>query len=504
MAISQKRYIEITSGVGGQPAASERELIARIMTTNILAPYGGVMEFTSLDNVGGQFGTTSDEYAFAEKYFGFVSKDISTPKKISFARYAPDGLAPQLISTITPNSVAMFKAVSAGSITLTLGGVTATLENINLASAETLSDVAAAIQTAVRGYTDGGTLWTAATVAYTVNGVTGRGQFILTGGDSGSTYSIGYAQNTEGSDLAALLGWRAADLPVCSQGADVETPAAAMARVADISNNFGSFGFISALASEDVAAVAAWCNAANVDFMYSVGVTGDNATTVQAAVAGMNGTGLTLEPGNTFAEWMPMALLASTDYNRTNAGRNYMFQQFDGVAASVTTDAMADFYDNLKINYYGATQSAGKQLAFYQRGVLQGSIEDMGVYCNEMWLKDAMRVAFFNLLLAVNKVPANQDGMDMVRGVMMDVIGRAINNGTILKLKTLNPTQKAYIYTLTDDPDAWVDVYNNGFRLSLSVSSTIENGTTRYAIDYLLIYAKGDSIKKINGTHVLI
>ena len=499
MAISQKRYIDITSGVGGQAAATERELIARLMTTNILAPFGSVMEFTSLDNVGRHFGTTSKEYAFAEKYFGFISKDIAQAKKISFARYAPEGLAPALVSTIVPNAVATFSAVTSGTLTVTLGGVSQTFDAIDLSAVTTLDGVASAIQSEIRGYSTGGALWTSATVTYAVNAYTGLGQFVLQGGEVGAA-SIAYAEG----DVASLLGWDIASLPVVSQGAVAETPAGAMARIADISNNFGSFSFIEDLTTDEIAAVAAWCNTANIQFMYSVAVSPSNYSTIAAAVNGMNGTMLTLDAGDTYAEYMPMALLATTNYDRTNASRNYMFQQFPGVTPTVSTDALADVYDNAKVNYYGATQSAGKQLAFYQRGVMMGSVEDAGVYCNEMWLKDAMIVAFFNLLLAVNKVPANQDGLDMTRGVMMDVINRAINNGTILKLKSLTPTQKAYIYSLTNDPDAWVDVYNNGFKLNMSVTSDIENGTTRYAIDYILIYAKGDSIKKVNGTHVLI
>ena len=504
MAISQKRYIDITSGVGGQIIASERELIARVLTTNILAPYGSVMEFTSLDSVGQHFGTTSGEYKFADRYFGFISKDISSPKKISFARFASTALAPQLISTIIPKSISQFNTIESGSIYINLGGVSAKLTDIDLSSATTLADVASAMQTAIRAYTTGGTPWTAATVEYAVNATTGVGQFILSGGDTGTGESIDYAQSADESNLAELLGWRSADLPVCSQGANIETAASAMTRVADISNNFGSFAFLSPLGADDAAAVAAWNSAANFTYLYSAPVTSDNYSTIQDAVKDMDGTMLTLDPGNTNAEWMPMALLASTNYNRTNASRNYMFQQFEGVEASVTTDAMADLYDGLKINYYGATQSAGKKIAFYQRGVLQGKTEDAGVFCNEMWLKDAMIVAFFNLLLSVNKVPANQDGLDMTRGVMMPVLDRAINNGTILKLKHLTPQNKVYIYSLTNDPDAWIDVYQNGYKLILNLGTQTVNGTTSYTIEYLLVYAKGDSIKKVVGTHVLI
>ena len=72
MAISQKRYIDITSGVGGTPVAGQRELICRVMTTNSLANTAPVLEFTSLDNVATVFATSTDEYKFAAKYFGYA------------------------------------------------------------------------------------------------------------------------------------------------------------------------------------------------------------------------------------------------------------------------------------------------------------------------------------------------------------------------------------------------------------------------------------------------
>lgn len=503
MAISQKRYIDITSGVGGQAAASERELIARLMTTNPLAPYGSVMEFTSLDNVGAHFGTSSEEYLFAAEYFGFVSKNITSPKKISFARYASAALAPQLTSIIKPNSVQAFSAISNGEIIINLGGSENTLTGLNFSGASSLSDVASIMQTAINGYTAGGALWTSATVAYSVSAATGIGSFILTGGSTEAA-EIGYAVNSGDENVATLLGWDISSLPVVSQGASAETPAAAMARVANISNNFGSFAFVESLSTEDIAAVAAWCNAGNIQFMYSVPVSASNYADIQTAVAGMNGTCLTLDPGNTYAEYMPMAVLAATNYNRTNATSNYMFQTFPGATVAVTSDAKADVYDNAKINYYGATQSAGQQLAFYQRGVLQGEVEDIGVYANEMWLKDAMIVAFFNLLLAVPKVPANAYGEVMARGVMTDVIDRALNNGTIIRVKDMTATQKAYISTISGDSDAWVEVYNNGYKLITKIGTQVINGSNAYVLDYILIYAKGDAIKKVTGSHVMI
>lgn len=501
MAISQKRYVDITSGVGGAAAATQRELIARLLTTNPLAPFGSVMEFTSLDNVGAHFGTTSTEYLWSANYFGYISKDIVMPGKISFARYAPEALAPQLISTITPSPATSWTTISDGSMILTIGGEAITLSNMDFSDVSSLSDVAGIVQSAVQA-SGGGSMFATATVAYNET----YAGFVFTGATTGAA-TINYATTaSSGTDISGLIGWNAASLPVLSQGAAAETAAEAIARIAALSDNFGSFAFIETLDTEDVGAVAAWNNSAeqNLKFMYSVPVTSVNYTEIQTAVAGMNGTALTLTAAGEYAEYMPCAIMAATDYTRTNATRNYMFQQFPGATALVTTDALADVYDNLQINYYGATQSAGKQLAFYQRGVLQGSVEDMGVYANEIWLKDSFLTAFFNLLLALNKIPANQDGEAMVRAAMMDTISQALNNGTILPSKTFTTAQKAYIDQLTGRENSWLDVFNNGYTLDITVTTVTENGSTMYQISYVLIYSKGDSIKKVEGTHVLI
>lgn len=87
MAISFTKYVDITSGVGGGAGVRQRDLIGRIFTTNALLAVGTIAEFDTLADVGTLFGSTSDEYKRASFYFGWVSKNISSPKKISFARW---------------------------------------------------------------------------------------------------------------------------------------------------------------------------------------------------------------------------------------------------------------------------------------------------------------------------------------------------------------------------------------------------------------------------------
>lgn len=87
MAISFKKYIDITSGVGGGAGVRDRDLITRIFSSNSLIPANSFLELDSADDVANYFGSNSEEYKRATFYFGWVSKNISRPKKISFARF---------------------------------------------------------------------------------------------------------------------------------------------------------------------------------------------------------------------------------------------------------------------------------------------------------------------------------------------------------------------------------------------------------------------------------
>lgn len=504
MAISKTRYVLITSGVGGTAAVARRELIARLMTTNTKVPTNGVLEFgggasAALKNVGDYFGTTSNEYAFAAKYFGFVSKDIRQPEKISFARYSLTATAPQLISTEV-GSLASLKAVTAGSIKISMGGSSYEITGLDFSSATAYADCASALQTAVQGNTAGGTLWTSATVSYS------NGAFILTGGETGANEIVAATAASSGTDISALVGWSASTNPIVSVGTNEASLTQELDRIANTSDNFGSFDFVESLTADSVGEIATWTDAQNATFVFSHAVTSSNYSTVQEACAGKNGVCLTLDAGSENSQFMPMAIGACIDYSRVGAATNFMFNQFPSETPTVTTDAMADRYDAKKINYLGATQQAGKIIAFYQRGFLQGDIADIGVYWNEMWLKDAISTEMLNLLLAIKQLPANADGSNTARGILVNVTDEAKMNGVFSIGKTLDNTQKAYITSLTGNNDAWREVEQNGFYLDVNVDSYVNslNGLTEYKFDYTLIYGKGDSIRKVTGRDVLI
>jgi Protein of unknown function (DUF3383) len=501
MAISFKRYVDITSGVGGGAGVRMRDLILRLFTTSPRVPAGSVVEMTSADDAKTYFGTGSAEYLRALFYFGFISKLITSPKKISFSRWADVASAARIYGASRTYLVGSFTAITTGSLRLTLGAYSADVTGLNFTSATTLSNIAAVLQTAIRAITAGGADWTGATVTYNAT----ANRFELVGGAVGAA-PIAVTAASSGVPVAALLGWDASG--VFSPGVAAQEPVDAFATSVGLSDNFGTFAFIPALTDVQVAAVAAQNDTYNVKFIYSVPVTVSTAAAYYAALQGFSGVAATLAPLATeFPELAPAAVLAATDYSRRNSVQNYMFQQF-ALTPSVLDDTTATTLDNARTNYYGRTQTAGQFIDFYQRGVMMGLATDpvdLNVYANEMWFKDAAGAQIMRLLLSSSRVPANASGRAALTSTLGSVIEQAVFNGTISVGKPLSQVQKLYITNMTGDPLAWQQVARLGYWLDVTLQSYVtQDSRTEWKAVYTLIYSKDDAIRKVEGSHVLI
>ena len=501
MAISFKRYVDITSGVGGGAGVRLRDLILRLFSTDTRVPANTVIEMTSAADVGAYFGTTSPEYLRAVFYFGFISKLIKAPKKISFSRYANAAAAGRIYGATKAFAVSQFTGITTGALKLTIGAYTADVTGLNFSGASTLSNVATTLQTAIRAIVAGGADWTAATVTYNAT----ANRFELVGGVVGAE-AIATAAPGSGVDVRSTLGWDAT--AVFSPGVAVQEPLDAFLASVQVSDNFGSFAFIPTVTASQIAAVAAQNDTYNVKFMYLVPIIAADAVTTYAALSGFSGVAAILSPlAGEYPELLPAMILAATDYNARNSVQNYMFQQAT-LTPSVQDDTTATTMDNNRVNYYGRTQTAGQNIDFFQRGVMMGLATDpvdMNTYANEMWFKDAAGAKIMELLLSMARVSANSTGRSQLIAVLQSVIETATFNGTISIGKPLNTTQKLYIGNLTGDDQAWQQVYRLGYWLDCVLQSYVTtDGRTEWKAVYTLIYSKDDAIRKVEGSHVLI
>lgn len=502
MNIPFTNYVLINSGVGGAASVRERELMGRLITPNAQLSPGTVREFDDAASVGAFFGTSSLEYLRALAYFAYVSPaTFSNPRKISFARYSANGNGAGIYGGAHA-SLTSLQAATAGGFALVFNGTAVNITGVDLSAAASLTAVAAALQTAIRLVAGDNT--SNATVTYDATRARFEFQTTFVGDVTVSVNSNAIGVN----DLATALGWLPASANYVN-GTNPQSAAEAFLASVNVSNNFGSFLFLSSLTIDDVIEVAQANAGFNVSFVYCVGVAAADAEAWSAALIGTPGVALTLRPSALkFDDMVPMQQMAATDYSQRNATSTYMFKSVPGLVATVTSGEDAATYDALRVNYYGRTQTAGQTLEFYQRGLMMGpptAPRDMAVYANEVWLRDRIGAAIMGLLLSTGRVPANETGKAQILAVVQEGIDAALVNGTISVGKPLSAAQRASVRAISGDNLADVQVQNSGYWVGCRIESYVgPGGVEEWKAIYTLIYSKDDAIRFVQGTHALI
>lgn len=498
MAIAFTKYINIVSGVGGVAVAT-RELIGRLFTTNPLAPTGSFFEFTSASDVGNYFGLTSVEYYRSLYYFSYISKNITAPQKISIARWTDVDVPPLIYGAKLTTTLTQFQAISNGSFTLQMGADVHVIGGLDFAAATSYSDIASIIQAAIIAFS--GVQWTGARVNYDA----GRGSFNLVGGDA-VVATISVSDSGSGTQIRSLIGWAGLNA-IFSDGALAETITQTLDNSANASNNFLSFLFIPALTIDEATEATVWTDGQGVNYQYMLPVNIIDGATYSAALINYSGTAMTAsETAGEYPEMLPMANIAATNYDARNSVSSSMFLQ-SNLTPSVSDTTTSNTLDSLRINYYGVTQNAGQQIAFYQRGYLTGTgtdIIDINIYANEVWLKSSLGSVIMGAFLSLSEIPANNEGQIQLLVVVQSVIDQALTNGTISIGKNLTNTQKLYITQITGDPNAWYQVQNIGYWIDIEIVPYVNNAITEYKAVYTLIYSKNDTIRKVEGSDILI
>ena len=147
MSIALTNYVSINSGLGAGAVVPTRELVGRLFTDNVLLPPQSFLSFTTAAQVGAYFGTTSEEYYRAVFYFGWISKNLTTPDLIQFARWVDVAQNPMIFPANSSFSATPWQTIISGSFKITIGGVQNSLTGLNFSSIVLASDVQAVIQT---------------------------------------------------------------------------------------------------------------------------------------------------------------------------------------------------------------------------------------------------------------------------------------------------------------------------------------------------------------------
>ncbi len=279
------------------------------------------------------------------------------------------------------------------------------------------------------------------------------------------------------------------------------------------SNSYGSCYFLAGAQGsiQEIEAVAAAVAAENVKHIFYVRVEDGDIESYEPALIDIPSTGMVYESAGATDEdlaFLPMGLQAATNWSAKNATMNYMYRRAPGAIPQVDDNATAQALDASRINYYGTTRRAGVDESFFQRGYLCGNneaLQDISVHAGEQWLKARAEQLFFDLLLSTRGIPANLDGIARGNAVLAQVKKEGLHNGVIVRGKPLSVTQKIAISDLSGDELAWAEVQNGGAWSDVKiVEHTGPSGIAEYRLDYVLIYSKGDWVRKVVGSHNLI
>ena len=189
---------------------------------------------------------------------------------------------------------------------------------------------------------------------------------------------------------------------------------------------------------------------------------------------------------------------SNIDHVGANGASTLMYKDL-GVAAIVRDLNTKQRLDAKNINYCGLVQTHGPTRKFFQMGRCADGT-DAGVVMSSIYMTASIENAWIVLAMGENKIPANKDGAAKVLSLVLEVAEAAIVNGAILADKPLTAAQQRTVADYAGTEDAVTAVQSVGYYASASVG-TVGND---YVCQYTLIYAKGDHIAKVSGSHVLV
>jgi hypothetical protein len=486
-AIPASRLVSVLPGVlaaGGNPLS----LNAVVLTADASVPIGTVASFPSADAVSDFFGPSSREAAIAAIYFAGFDTSTTKPSELFFSQFNTAAVAAYLRSgSFEGVTLTQLQALS-GVLTLSINGTEYTTGNINLSGATSFSNAAALIQTALQ----------AQLAATTCDYDSQLNAFVITSPTTGALSTITFATGT----LSAGLKVTSATGAVTSQGAAIAVPATALDAITDTTQNWASFMTVFEPSTATKLLFAAWTNGTSDRYVY---VAWDSDVTVtqgsepdsfgaQVAALEYDGTCPIYDPTGDIAAFICGAI-ASIDFAQTQGRITFAYKGQSGLAATITSETAAAFAEGNAYNYYGGFATANDQFVMFQTGSMPGAWKWLDSYVNQIWLNNALQLAFMTLLTRVNSIPYNQQGYNMLRAAAADPIDAALNAGVIQPGIPLSNSQRSYINTSVGGDAAQV-VVTLGWYLDIKDASP-EQRALRASPPMTLYYTDGGSIQQI-------
>jgi len=555
---------------------SALDMNGMILTNGTRVPIGTIARFASAAAVASFFGPTSKEAIAAgggtdmgTGYFGGFSTSNKKPGALYFAQYNTVDVAAYLRGgSVAAMTLATLQALS-GPFNVTIDGVSKT-SNPNLAAATSFSNAAVLIAAALgilgaqaasftgaiagnvltvsavaSGALDVGQFIAGAGVAagtyvtalgtgtggpgtYTVSNtqtVTSEAltstvpavsydpvasAFVVNSGSTGASSTIGYASGS----VATALKMTQSTGAVISAGAVAQTPAAFMARLTVLSQNWVAFMTIfnpDASGFANRLAFAAWVNGTNKRYAYICWDT-DVSPTLQIpatsslgyaiAQASYDGTCLIWEPSNLNHAPFVLGSIAAIDFTQIEGRITFKFKKQAGLVAGVSDQTTLSNLIANGYNCYGAYATANDDFLWFADGTVSGAFKWLDSYVNEIWLNNGIQLALVNLLVAAFAIPYNAAGYARIEASLSDIINQAISFGAIRAGVTLSSDQVAAVNAAAGASIAGT-LGIRGWYLQI-LDATPEVRQARGSPPITFWYVDGQSVQSINLSSIAV
>lgn len=382
-----------------------------------------IRQYTSLDGVVSDFGTTAPEYQAANLYYS----QSPQPQTLFVGRWAKTASAAQLNGGfLSPDEqeLSNFTSVTDGGMEITIDGTLETLSAVDFSAVTNLNGVASVITTELGG--SGTCVWDAS-----------FSRFVITSSTTGEASTIGYAEPpVSGTDLSGLMGLAegVASFPV--DGGDAETLLEAVAEMANISNDwYGLQVADSTLSESDVLSVAAFIEGASPSRIFgyttqsSLALDGTSTTDIAAKLKAANykRTFAQFSTSSPYATASIFGRAFTVNFQGSNTTITLKFKQEPGVTAEglnkTQAAALKDKNCNAFVNYSNDT-------AIIQEGVMVN-----GYFFDEVfgldWLQDDVQTAVYNLLYTNPKIPQTDAGINRIVTTICQRLDQAVTNGLV-------------------------------------------------------------------------
>ncbi|MEP8891716.1 DUF3383 domain-containing protein [Enterobacter roggenkampii] len=477
------------------PAGSAVDANGLMLTDNELVPVGSVVSYFSAADVSALMGSTSKEFLAAQQYFNGYENSSVIPGELLMYRVITADVAGYLLSgNLKGVALATLKAIPAGTITLTVDGVSTTSSSIDLSTATSFSDIASKLQTGI-GASKVAVEWLPIANRFIIRSVT-------TGADSQVSYA------SPGALATGLLLTQTTAATV-SPGSDAVTMTDMMNNIINTNQNWIPFETLVDLNEQQNSELSAWANSQKSRFVFVYHETSAEATIpnnancfYQKVVVANGYEGTFPVYGSYLYGAMALAYSGSIDFARTNGRVSFKFRGFSGLAPNVSDLATAQALKSNGYNFYGS-YSLNKTMAQYASdGAISGKFVWLDSFINQVWINANLVGAYANLFTNNQSYPFNQNGYGAIQAATIDVANQAINFGAIQKGVVLDQAQ-IRIVNNTVGKDISATLYSEGWYLFIPT----QTGSARLERELqgaIFYYVDGQLIQSINMSSTAI